>query len=448
MKIQRIILHGIIFAMLFGGAANAQDDDSVPYIPYPIEPPQRIQQSEQAQPQAPAPAKQSTTTKKKTSSSKTRRTTKKTSVKKPAPKKKAAVPKKSSLERGIELINAERYEAAKPYLLKAIQENKNDPNAWYWYGVYHDKTGGFYQAQYFYSKALAIDPAFEPLSRVVYYPEDPEKTPLWDPKRPAQVYRVEVADNGMGLTPANNLPSAPNDPEFPKVPVYTPPAPGTSPLDGDAWQPGVYVPPAPEELESPAGVTPVYTPPQAPGEYTVEIPGYSLTYDNNNGQPQQNYRAPLPVYNPPAPKQNQIIQAPQPVRQTQPAPTVNKTVTKTEEPQKKTAPRRIVKQSEKKKTVRQKPKAPAKQPAKKKTEPTPPAQPKQEAKPQQTQAQRPRQQAQPQQQRVQPQVTPPPVRVQQEQPRPRTEYLPPLGQQQPDPGTILENSIPPVGQGQ
>ena len=270
-------------------------------MPYP----ERVEIIKESEP-APAPktpAKKSTTNKKKN-------TTKKTSTKKKTTtKKRAAAPKQSSLERGIALMQQERYEAARPYLLKAIQENRNNPNAWYWYGVYHEKTGKFSQAQYFFTKALAIDPTLEPLSRVVYYPNDDEKTPLWDPKRPARVYPVATKNDGITIN-TGNFPSAPNDPEIPKVPVYTPPEPDSNPMDGDAWSPSLYVPPSPEENKE----LPIYNPPQANNVtelYSYKIPGYSNTYTNIENS---NIRADLPLYNPPEPGKV-IAQAPQQIKE-------------------------------------------------------------------------------------------------------------------------------------
>ncbi|MBQ4400682.1 MAG: hypothetical protein II832_00790, partial [Synergistaceae bacterium] len=174
-KFMLTVLIAVIFAES-AYAAAVPDDDSAIFSPYPAQP----QTQPETQPETPAPQKPAP--KKKTPAKKKAPAKKTPAPKKAAPKKPTPV-RQTSLQKGIELMQQERYEQAKPYLLKAIQEERNNPNAWYWYGVYHEKTGGFYQAQYFYSKAVTIDPAFEPLSRVVFYPEDPEKTPLWDPKR-------------------------------------------------------------------------------------------------------------------------------------------------------------------------------------------------------------------------------------------------------------------------
>lgn len=437
------------FLLLILSAASvyAVDDDSTPYMPFPAQQPQTQQPKSNTTKKA--PVKKKTTKKKVTKKAPAKKTT----------SKKAVAPKITSLERGIALMKEDRYEAAKPYLLKAIQENRNDPNAWYWYGVYHEKTGGYYQAQYFYSKAVTIDPAFEPLSRVVYYPNDSEKTPLWDPKRPARVYPVATANNDMTIAGRGNFPSAPNDPEIPKVPVYTPPEPGSNPLDGDSWAPAVYVPPNPDELPIREGTSPVYTPPQVQSvvaearedvrleNYTYKIPGYSNTYVSTNEN--SNVRADLPLYNPPEPGQR-IAQAPAPqteVKKAQP-----KVATKETQP--KTAPRKVVKQSDKKKTptkkTTQKNQAQTQEPAKKTQERQ--TQPRQQT---QTQIQPQRQseterrqqeQTRPQTPQVQPKQQAPEPEITQPERR-QSEYLPPVGQFAPDPGTVSEGPIPPVGQG-
>ena len=425
-------------------AAAVPDDDSAIFSPYPPQP----QAQTETQPETQAPKK----TPIKKAAPKKKAPAKKPAPKKAAPKKPATV-RQTSLQKGIELMQQDRYEQAKPYLLKAIQEERNNPNAWYWYGVYHEKTGGFYQAQYFYSKAVTIDPAFEPLSRVVFYPEDKEKTPLWDPKRPARVYPVETANVPMNVS---RFPNAPNDPEVPKVPVYTPPEPGSSPLDGDSWNPAVYVPPSPEELTEMDGNSPIYMPPDAVGivadeRSTLEIPTYQTvqTYQPENDQiiadRDKILRADKPLYNPPQPGQK-ITQRPATQSQTEQQRKAVSIQTKPAQ-QKKSATvpaSRVVRQSQKKSTSAAKTqgKTLAKQP--RKSQPKAPA------------SQDVRPQTQPQRQQTQPArpQTPnpvPPVRQEQSEPpatpRRQNEYMPPVGQYAPDPGTISDRPIPPVGQG-
>lgn len=422
----RILLTLMIAAMFAecSCAAEAPDDDSAIYSPYPVQTQQETQPSAPEQ-KKPAPKKSAPK--------------KKTPAKNPAPKKatpkKAAPVRQSSLQKGIELMNQDRYEQARPYLLKAIQEERNNPNAWYWYGVYHEKTGGFYQAQYFYTKAVTIDPAFEPLSRVVFYPEDSEKTPLWDPKRPARVYPVETASVPMNVS---RFPNAPNDPEIPRVPVYTPPEPGSSPLDGDSWNPAVYVPPSPEELPD-TNQSPIYTPPDAVGivaeeRATLEILTHRPENDQIIADRDKILRADKPLYNPPEPCQR--VQKPASAPISQPKQAVKTPAKSSQAKKSATVPAsRVVRQTQKKAASpsKQTRKAPAKSAQKSQTPPRPASQ---DVRPQ------PRQQT--------PNPVPP---VRQPQPETQTpqrrqnEYMPPVGQYAPDPGTISDRPIPPVGQG-
>ncbi|MDR1649482.1 MAG: hypothetical protein LBR71_04410, partial [Synergistaceae bacterium] len=70
----------------------------------------------------------------------------------PAAVEKAVPPKPpepTSLQRGIALMDDGRYRQAYPWLRKAVQEERRNPNAWYWYGLYHDTVGQYQQAQFF-----------------------------------------------------------------------------------------------------------------------------------------------------------------------------------------------------------------------------------------------------------------------------------------------------------
>lgn len=449
-------------------AAAVPDDDSAIYSPYPAQP-----QTEQTAP-APKPA----TPNKKPAPKK------KAPVKKPTPKKTSATKTRkpapvrvSSLQKGIELMQQERYEKAKPYLLKAIQEERNNPNAWYWYGVYHEKTGGFYQAQYFYSKAVTIDPAFEPLSRVVFYPNDDEKTPLWDPKHPARVYPVETASVPMNVS---TFPNAPDDPEIPQVPVYTPPEPGASPLDGDSWNPSVYVPPRPEELPD-YNQAPVYMPPDAGGviadeeRASLELPAqYEPRNDDIITERDKVMRVDKPLYNPPEPGQR-VIQPPKAKAPEQNRQSVKAPAQKESQPKKSaTVPaNRVVRQKKASttvaktpaKTVRQNRRSQRKSESQDVTPQTQTQRPSQNRR-QQNQSATQNRQSQNQsanrnqrqqnesanqnrrQQNQTPTPVPPPARQTQPQPpRRENEYMPPVGQYAPDPGTIPDRPMPPVGQG-
>ncbi|MBR1485927.1 MAG: tetratricopeptide repeat protein [Synergistaceae bacterium] len=498
-KILAILIFIISANSVIYAAETPIEDDSTPYMPYP----ERIEIIKEV-PAQPAPKTQTkqSTTKKKT-------TTKKANTTKKSTKK--TTKRTSSLERGIALMNEERYEAARPYLQKAIQEERNNPNAWYWYGVYHEKTGKYTQAQYFYSKAVTIDPTLEPLSRVVYYPNDAEKTPLWDSKRPARVYPVATKNDGVTIG-SGNFPTAPNDPEIPKVPVYIPPQPDSNPTDGDNWAPALYVPPTPREAQenTVTNAAPVYNPPQPieiEAEYTYKIPGYSNTYAAVPEKP--DVRADLPLYTPPEPgkivAQTQNSNDTTRIKEAKPA--VAKKTTGN-----KSAPRKIVKKStqtqkqntkrqtpakkqvtsESKKTTEIKQTKQNQQTQPKKQQTSKPQEVKQEVKKQETkptikestkkeqpkkvekvekkvettpktQVSKPKEPEQ--KQNVQPKPTqkttpkaPEPKVVEREPIKPvvhdeepqginqHVDYLPPVGQAAPDPGTIVEPEIPPVGQ--
>lgn len=442
----------ITLLAMFAYPAYSADDDSTPYMPYPEQP---KTETPKPVPKKKAPVKKPVPKKK-------------TPAKKPAPKKtpakRTAPARPSSLQQAISLINQGRYKEAKPYLLTAINANKNDANVWYWYGVWHEKLGCFHEAQYYYTKALKINPSFDPLSRVAYYPEDPDKIPLWDPKRPARVYPVETSDRNFTRVPAmardsTSFPEAPEDPVIPKVPVYTPPEPGSTPLDGDSWNAAVYVPPSPNDPYIHEGTNPVYVPPQGPLESehreSIEIP---LAYDQD-----RIVRSDLPVYIPPEPPAQKVTPAPEPAK-----PKVTEQPKKSSgssKPKQPAVPRRVVRQQKstssktqpkaqpKTQTVRQNTNTNRNTKAQRRNTQSR-AVPSDE-RPSQPQTQRqPQRQQQPSRQQevrqVQPQTTKEPEvqqRPQRQQRQQRQEYMPPVGQYAPDPGTISDGPIPPVGQG-
>ena len=156
-----------------------------------------------------------------------------------------------------------RYEQARSLLQRAVQEERNNPYAWYWFGKAHDRVGKFEQAQFFYMRALELDPGFAPFARVVTYPNDGGRRALWDPLRPARIYPVELSRGGVTIVPpgaegATRRPDLPQvDPRQPVVPIYVPPE-FPAAIPGDAAQMPVYVPP------DFAGQQPVFIPPPPP----------------------------------------------------------------------------------------------------------------------------------------------------------------------------------------
>ncbi len=439
----------IMLLAMFATPSYSADDDSTPYMPYPE------QSQTQPKPSKPAP-------KKKTPAKKPA-PKKRTPAKKPAPKKTTprAPSKPNSLQQAITLINQGRYNEAKPYLLNAINTDKNDANVWYWYGVWHEKLGCFHEAQYYYTKALKINPSFEPLSRVAYYPNDPDKTPLWDPKRPARVYPVDTGDRNFTRVPpfgrdSTNFPDAPNDPVIPRVPVYTPPEPGSTPLDGDSWNPAVYVPPSPNDPYVQDGTSLVYVPPQGPLDAerreSIDIEIAHREPDvrdiSSNNDRDRIIRVDLPLYTPPAPGQRVT---------TPPAPKVSEQPKKssaTPQPKKQPeVPRRVVRQQKKTTTakVSTQPRTQIRTQVQRRSSTTTRTT-STDIRPVQPQVRREPQRQPSRQQETQPiqQTQREPERQPEREPQrqiPRQEYLPPVGQFAPDPGTISETSIPPVGQG-
>lgn len=170
-------------------------------------------------------------------------------------------PQPCPLETGIRLMEQMRFEQARRWLQKAVQEQPDNPYAWYWFGRAHVEVGLFNQAQFFYARALALDPGFAPFSRVVAYPND-DRIPLWDPVRPARVFPVELGSHGITIVPPDAPQATPRasmphvDPSLPLVPVYVPPL-FPADVHGYAIQPPVYVPPGFME-------TPVFIPPPPP----------------------------------------------------------------------------------------------------------------------------------------------------------------------------------------
>ncbi len=305
-------------------------------------------------------------------------------VRKPARKTAALRPAVSALEQGIALMEQDRCSAALPWLRRALQEDRRSAAAWYWYGLCHERTGQFYEAQYFYTKALECDPAFEPLSRVVVYPGDGSRTPLWDPKRPARVYSIPTNAQGMATIPpdapqARKLPTRPPlDPQLPKVPLYVPPEPGAQPADGDAWQPSLYVPPTRGSALEAGDAQPAYLPPTAgalPGTVeepaaVVPLPDVQPVYQPGLGVtqvpvavPQQVQRGGAPVYQPPQPEPEQPKPAPQKPRpKRKPAPKKQAPVKTPAKAEAEAAPLKAANAPKEEPAVRKAPELPAPEP--------------------------------------------------------------------------------------
>ena len=133
------------------------------------------------------------------------------------------VVKANPLIEAVALIKQERYRKALPYLLCAINEQPKNADAWYWFGVWCNKTGNFSNAQKYFTKALEIDHNYPALTRIVVYPNDPYgKNPLWDTVRPPAIEAIFPLKEVNIVT--YDAVEAIRD-SRPEVPVYLPPDP-------------------------------------------------------------------------------------------------------------------------------------------------------------------------------------------------------------------------------
>ena len=134
-----------------------------------------------------------------------------------------------SLDDAIALIEQERYQKALHPLICAVKNQPNNPDAWYWFGVWNNKTGNFSNAQKYFAKALEIDPNYPALSRLVVYPGDPhDKHPLWDPKRPTDMKDILPLKEMNVVAPGSPESLSEPRPEMGnrvETPVYLPPNP-------------------------------------------------------------------------------------------------------------------------------------------------------------------------------------------------------------------------------
>jgi len=179
-------------------------------------------------------------------------------------------PQPSALEIGIRMMEQMRYNQARTWLQRAVQEERDNPYAWYWFGKAHNRAGNFQQAQIFFRRALELDPGFAPFARVVTYPDHGGRIPLWDPLRPARVFPVELSNRGITIVPpdapeAGRRPTAPPvNLNFPRVPVYIPPSPHDMPVQASD---------APLHFQWLLPPEPVYIPPPPPVDDAVsDIP--------------------------------------------------------------------------------------------------------------------------------------------------------------------------------
>lgn len=109
-----------------------------------------------------------------------------------APAKPPAPPKNLALEEGLRLLEQRFFTRALDQLEQAIRQEPGNAGAWYALGRACQEKGFFIRAQAAYKNALEIDPYFGPLSRVLPYPSNDGRIPLWDPKRPPRMEDIPV----------------------------------------------------------------------------------------------------------------------------------------------------------------------------------------------------------------------------------------------------------------
>jgi hypothetical protein len=184
------------------------------------------------------------------------------------------VARPSPLEEALRLFEQRYFTKATALLEKIVIEEPHNAHAWYVLGRSYEAGGSFPRAQRAFRRALEIDPAFPSLSRVLQYPTDGDRRPLWDPRRPARIQEIPIAVDGFTILPPDSggvRQSAPFSPAVPPVLEQQPPQ---------------YVPPSPRGQEP---AYPVYIPPDPVPETPVAAPG--LQPDGEE----------IPVYIPPSP---------------------------------------------------------------------------------------------------------------------------------------------------
>ncbi|MPM11947.1 hypothetical protein SDC9_58298 [bioreactor metagenome] len=140
-----------------------------------------------------------------------------------------------SLQQGLVLLEQRYFTRATPLLERAVLEEPGNPAAWHALGRTYHERGLFSRAQEAYKKALEAHPGYPPLSRILPYPSEDGRKPLWDPKRPGRIEVLPAAAGGFTILSPEQLP-APQG----KAPLYNPPLPPES------AEKEPQIPPAPE----------------------------------------------------------------------------------------------------------------------------------------------------------------------------------------------------------
>ena len=153
---------------------------------------------------------------------------------------------------GAVLLERRFFTRATTLLQSAVLADPENPDAWYLLGRAYEAQGLFAEAQKAYRRTLEIDAVYPAFSRVLLYPAEGERQPLWDPSRPARIEEIPVVVDGFvidGTAAPTCLPptpalSAPISPELGGAPVYLPPLPpnnkGTDEDDEDGPSTGAH----------------------------------------------------------------------------------------------------------------------------------------------------------------------------------------------------------------
>lgn len=144
----------------------------------------------------------------------------------PEPVKAEAPRRNIALEEGLKLLEQRYFTRALVLLERAVLEDPCSADAWYSLGRACHEKGLFIKARSAYRRALEIAPDYGPLSRVLAYPSDDGRMPLWDPKRPPRIEDIPVvtgtpAENKAAHTPTAGTP----------VPLMVQPQTKTVPAD-------------------------------------------------------------------------------------------------------------------------------------------------------------------------------------------------------------------------
>ncbi len=138
----------------------------------------------------------------------------------PAPRKppepepvKAELPRRNiALEEGLKLLEQRFFTRALVLLERAVLEDPCSADAWYALGRACQEKGLFIKARSAYRRTLEIAPDYGPLSRVLAYPSNDGRMPLWDPKRPPRIEDIPVvtgipSENKAACTPTAGTPA-------------------------------------------------------------------------------------------------------------------------------------------------------------------------------------------------------------------------------------------------